>query len=252
MADFERFQSANQLIDRVSVEVGLGTNESAYTSNDAALQQLTYMLDTAGQELLRMNQWQQLQKIHSFLTDSGPDASPTGVYDLPADFDHMIDQTQWDQTNRLPIYGSLSPQDWEYLEGRQLANSTIYASFRKREGKMYMFPSPPPDGLTIQFEYMSRGWVESTVDTETPYQDHVQVGSDIVQYDPPLVISFLKLKFFEARGFDTTKAEGAFNRAFAAACSSDTAAPVLNVSGNLRRYPYLNSWSNLPDTNYGS
>ena len=243
-----QFQTANQLIDRVMVEVGLGPNTSPYESADPAVQQLTYMLNTAGEELLRLNKWQQFQRIYSFTTDTA--TYPTGVYPLPADFDEMIEQTQWDRTNRLPIYGSLSPQDWEYLMGRDLVNATIYASFRKLEGEVHMFPSPPPDGHVIQYEYMSRGWVES-VETAGTFQDHVIVGSDIVQYDPPLIMSFLKLKFFEARGFDTTKAEGSFNRAFAGACSSDIPAPILNVAGNSRRYPCLNTASNLPDTGYG-
>jgi|TARA_R110002051_G_scaffold325625_1_gene429517 hypothetical protein len=248
MADFEKFQSANQIIDRVLVEVGLGSNSAPYDSADPAVQQLTYMLNSAGQELLRLHKWQQFQKTHSFTTDKV--TYPTGVYPLPTDFDEMIQQTQWDQTNRLPLYGSLTPQDWEYLEGRQLANFTIYASFRKREGKMYMYPSPPPDGHVIQYEYISRGWVESIADAGT-YQDHVEKGGDIIQYDPPLVMAFVKLKFFEARGFDTTKAEGAFNRAFEGACSSDVPAPILNVSGDFRRYPYLDAARNVPSTGYG-
>jgi len=40
----------------------------------------------------------------------GDDISTGGTYDLPADFNYMIDQTGWDRTNRVSIGGPLSPK----------------------------------------------------------------------------------------------------------------------------------------------
>lgn len=244
----EKFQTALQLIDRISVEVGLGQQNQPYSSSDSAVNQLTYLLNTAGQELLSMANWEILQDQFQFTTNSN--IFPNGDYPLPANFDHMIEQTHWDRNNRLPLYGPLSPQDWQYLIGRDLVSHTIYASFREKEGKMYLFPTPPPDGLLIQYEYMSRGWVQDGGDPDT-YHDSVQGPADVVQYDPPMIIAFVKLKFYEARGFDTTKAEGAFNRAFNSAVSRDVSAPVLSASGTMRSYPYLDGMRNTPDTGYG-
>ncbi len=248
MSGIQKFQTANELLDRVAVEVGLGQQPNPYTSQDTAIIQLRYFLDTAGQELLRMVQWEHLQEEHVITTSVPPD---DGTYDLPDDFDHMIPQTHWDRSNRLPLYGPLSPQDWQYLIGRDLVSHTIYASFREEQGKFEIFPRPPPDGLIIAFEYMSRGWVESQVNPGT-FFDHVDDGADTVRYDPPMVLAFVKLKFYEAKGFETTAAQGAFNRAFQSAAASDVSAPVLNAAGSSRRYPYLDPYRNLPDTNYGS
>jgi len=62
-------------------------------------------------------------------------------------------------------------------------------------------------------------------------------------------VKFLKLRFLEAKGFDTTAAAGQFLNMFNSFTDKDVSAQTLNMS-RARVFPYL-GWRNIPETNYG-
>lgn len=241
-----RLATANDIINRVAVEVGLNTDVNPVGSTDEAFVQMRYLLDSAGQELVQLNNWQILQQEYSFVTQAGD----TGVYDLPDDFSHMVDQTGWDRTNNVALGGPLSGQDWAYLEGRDLVSQSIYASFKLQNNKLELYPQPPPEGLEVSFEYMSRNWVSNNASL-TDRADRVDSGADVVLFEPILIVKFLKCKTLEAKGFDATAARVEFENMFDSLVGKDEGAPVLNASKNSRSFPYLHSYFNTGDTGYG-
>ncbi len=241
-----RYATATDIINRVAVEIGLVPDTDPVGSTDVTFVQLTGLLNAAGQELVEMNAWQALRGVYEFTTADGD----TGVYDLPSDFAYMIDQTGWDMSNTVPIGGPLSPQIWSYLLGRDLVSQTIYASFRLVDGTFNLFPQPPPVGVDIRFEYQSRNWVlEAGVAGTT--KDQVTAGSDTVLYEPRVIINFLKVKWQDAKGFDSTAARMDFDNIFNGRVGRDKGAPILNAGNGVRWPPYLNAWYNTPDTGYG-
>jgi hypothetical protein len=209
--------------------------------------QLQGLLDAAGQELIELYPWQTLVKTYSFNTD---DEGGVGTYTLPTDFCYMIDQTGWDLTNKMSVGGPLSDQDWTYLAGRDLASSTIYVSFQLSQGAMQVYPQPPPSGIDISFRYISRDWVSASSETE-PTTDTVSDGSDLIYYEPILIVKFLKAKFLEAKGFDASTARLEFENMFNSRTGKDRGAPVLNAGSPRRGQPYLNPYYSTPDTGYG-
>jgi len=242
-----RQETANTLINRAALEVGLTPVSDPVASQDPAFIQLTGLLTAAGQELVELRPWQVLLQEYAFTTVVPGD---TGVYDLPDDFSSMVNQTGWDQTNSTMVFGPLSSQEWSYLDGRGLASETIYASFRLAENKMQLYPQPPPNGIDIRFEYISRYWVRSTGSSD-PDKDTITIGTDIVLYEPILVVKFLKVKFLEAKGFDTTAARLDFETMFDSRAGRDAGAPTLRAGGVRNTFPYLTPF-NTGDTNYGS
>lgn len=238
--------AANDLLNRVAAEVGLEVNSNPYSSGLQHFTQMTYLLQTCGEELALAYQWEFLNESHQITTDAELDS---GDYDLPSDFHYMIPQTHWERANNVPLFGPLSAQDWTYLLGRDLVSQTIYASFRLKEGKFSIFPQPPPDGLDINFEYQRNSWVDDSTDPGTYIKD-VNVGEDIPLYDRTLITRMLKLKFLEAKGFDTTKAQDDFNQVFGFLTGKDKSGQILTIGGS-SGYPYLNSRRNVADTGYG-
>ena len=241
-----RLSSANNIINRVAVEIGLNKDPDPVSSQDEVFVQLKGLLDSAGQELVELNHWQIMDRQFSFTTQAGD----TGIYDLPDDFSAMIDQTGWDRTNNLPIGGPLSSQDWAYLEGRDLVSQKIYASFKLEDNKLYLFPQPPPVGIDISFEYASRSWVAQATNTTNRF-DIVQTGSDIVLYEPILIVKMLKVKMLEAKGFDASAARNEFELMFDSRTGRDTGASILSAGRNSRGFPYLTPYGNTGDTNFG-
>ena len=254
-----RFSTANDIINRVAVEVGLNADTDPVASTDETYIQMLALLDSLGQELVNLHNWQGLKSFIDATTNatsfdtqlgSGVTIGTGGIYDLPDDFDHMIDQTGWDRTNRVSLGGPLSSQDWSYLAGRDLVSQSIYASFRLVDNKLALYPQPAPDGLRITFEYMSRFWVreqgQSVNNRET-----VGSGSDLVMYDPLLTIKFLKLKFLQAKGLPAGDAAMEFETMLESRIGKSEGAPVLNASHRSRGYPYLSPYYNTGDSGFG-
>jgi hypothetical protein len=188
---------------------------------------------------------------HAFTTQPGD----TGEYDLPADFSYMLDQTGWQQGvpgSAWPLLGPASPQAWSYLEASELFNITLYAWFRIKEGKFNLWPQPPPVGIPIAFEYVSRAWVKAGDQVDT-YRDNVQIPGDFVLYEPILIVKKLKLAWLQAKGFDSTKAEDEYVASLEAWKGKDQASPVLNLNGGTGvGFRFLDGVNNVPQTGFGS
>ncbi len=238
--------TATQIINRVAAEVGIEPVIDPFASSDPSFVQMRYLLNTAGEELVQMYPWELLIREASITTMPGD----TGDYPLPDDFHYMINQTGWERSQNVPLMGPLSAQDWQWLLGRDLVTSTIYASFRLNDGLFKIFPQPPPAGLDIHYEYVNKNWVTDGAVTPT-YTDEVSTGSQQPLYDKTLVSRYLKVKFLEAKGFDSSKAQDDFNQIFLFLTSKDKGARILNAGLGGRGFPYLDAWRNLPDTNYG-
>ncbi|RKZ12212.1 hypothetical protein DRQ32_04210 [bacterium] len=241
-----RLSIASDIINRVAAEVGLLKVADPLSSVDETFIQLSELLNAAGQELVELWPWQVLVKPFQVVTQD----TDSGTYDLPDDFSYMIDQTGWEHSNRVAIGGPLSAQDWTYLAGRDLISQSIYASFRLVDNKFDIYPQDPvPAGLDINFEYISRNWVQEQGTGDL--SDLVTVGSDVVLYEPILIIKFLKVKWLQAKGFDTTAAVTELENIWGSRTGKDTGAAVLNASRGSRGMPYLSAYGSTPDTGFG-
>jgi hypothetical protein len=239
-----RVYTATQIINRAALEVGLEPVADPVGSSDANFVQLTGLLSSAGQEMVELWPWEVLVQDFALTTAD----TDSGVYPLPDDFSFMIDQTGWDRSNNVAVGGPLSAQDWTYLKGRDLVSQTIYASFRLIKGEFNIFPFPPPNGLEISFEYISRNWVREPNGLR---KDEIQLGTDEVLYEPILIIKFLKAKWLEAKGFDSSSARLEFDTLFGSRTGKDTGAEIISAGRNRRGYPYLSPLYNTPDTGFG-
>ena len=204
---------------------------------------MRYLLQTSGEELTLAHPWEWQIASHSILTQ----ALETGNYPLPDDFLQMIDQSGWERAENVPLFGPLSSQDWTYLLGRDLVSHTIYASFRIKENQFSIFPQPPPAGLDINFEYQTKNWVDraGTPDSE------IVAGDDVILFDKTLITRHLKLKWLEAKGFDTTKPQDDFDIVFNFLTGKDKGAEIISAGRGNRGFPYLDTYRNTRDSGYG-
>ena len=239
-----RFRTANEIINSAAVEVGLLPSEDPIGSTDETFIQMSGLLNSAGQEMVELYPWQGLRKKWSLTTADGD----TGIYDLPDDFSYMVDQTGWNKSARLPVGGPISAQAWSYLNGLEFLNNPIYAIFQLQENKFQLYPQPPPPDIEIAFQYQSRNWVTAQGTGIT--SDVVATGSDLINYEPILIIKFLKVMFLSAKGFATQDAKGEFEVMFNSRTGKDQGAEILSASRAGGTLPLLNNF-NVPWTNYG-
>jgi hypothetical protein len=239
-----RYITAGDIINRAAVECGLTPSADVFAETDPSFIQLRNLITSCGQDLVESYPWEILRREHQILTVVPPD---TGVFDLPTDFGYMIPQTGWERAENVPLGGPLSPQQWSYLEGRDLVSFTIYASFRIMEDKFQIFPQPPPDGLDINFEYISREWVATG---GTPTGDTVTANDEVILFKPIMIVQYLRFKFLEAKGFNSQPALAAFTKAYEQATGGNKSAPILNAGARAAGIHYLD-FRNIPNTNYG-
>lgn len=242
------YDTATNIINTVSDELGITGN--AYRAGQdptisliAPITRLVSLLGSTGQILLGKHEWQDKEIVFNLTTVVPPD---TGVYSLPADFDSLTDQTGWQKSYFWPLRGPYSAQMWQRVVN--YPTTGIYVAFRIQNGQLWIWPQPPPNGISITFVYKTRGWV---TDVNTgQLKDHITTGADTVNFDHLLMERYLKLRYLEAIGHDTTAASAEFNMVFdQKAAASDGAAPELELARDAR-FPFITGF-NSPDTGFG-
>lgn len=242
-----RYWTALDLLRQVAGELGLPVPTSLIAVDDKQSVQLLAFLNSAGNELLELYPWGNLLKEWTFFTEND-----VGEYALPDDWSYFIDQTQWDRTSHWPLLGPKSPQEWAWLKGGLLA-AAPRMRYRVIDNKFAIWPVPQansnsgptvPPPFELSMEYVRTTWVQGP-DGPDDLKDMVTANGDIVLYNPWMVIKFIKLKFYELKGFDTSGVRQDFLRIFQSLTGKDKGAPRLSLSP---RFPpiFIGPWS-VPD-----
>lgn len=245
------YDTAATLINAAAVECGLATVTDPFASTDPDFIKLRTLLTNCGRELCSgLYQWQQLTTSYTFSTTATPPAS--GLFALPSDFGYMINQTGWTPTSGglgLPLAGPLSEQTWQALVNTNLAASTIYLSFKIAARQIQILPKPAPANQSITFSYQSQNWVLVSGGATTA--NLVANAADVVLFDAIMMVYMLEARFKQSKGLDPGSALTKFQAMFAALTSTNAPAEILNLAGR-GGFPYINVWTNLPVSGFGS
>jgi hypothetical protein len=237
------FATAAFIIKQTAQEIGpnIGTTDP-YQQTSPICQRLCALLNSTGNLLKGMHEWQHLQVVFNLTTNAGD----TGVYPLPADFYAFTDQTGWQKSYFWPLRGPYSAQMWQRVVN--YPTTGIYVAFRIENNQLWLWPQPPPIGIAITFVYKTNSWC---IDGGTGGAKAAPTqGVDIVGFDWMAVVMFLKLRYLQSMGHDTTAATAEFKLAFDMACSAaDGAAPELELARDAR-FPFITGF-NSPDTGFG-
>jgi hypothetical protein len=165
------------VLQSAASEMGLPEFGSAAGNIQQIPQQLLSLYNLTGEMLVKRRVWRCLEREHSF--DAIQDVS---VYELPPDFARPISQTEWDRTNRWPMVGPETPQQWQWLKSGILSTGPR-ERFRLIGNTMEIWPVPGSDTVplpvTISYFYISKWWVETcrrTAEEEgRPRRRHLRV-----------------------------------------------------------------------------
>jgi hypothetical protein len=164
-------------------------------------------------------------------------------YALPSDWLSQIPQTEWDRTNRWPLIGPQSPQEWQSFKSG-IVDAGPRERFRIQEGKISINP-PPPNGWLFAFEYKSSGWVINSVNQRLT---KFSADTDTAIFDDSLLITGLKAQWKAAKGLDGAFDLSEFRSLLDICKAQDKSAPKLSLS------PYggsvLLSLDNVVDGNF--
>ena len=275
-----------QLITECTQELGIPTPSTVAGNNSQDVVQLLALMNACGYELLRRADWRELTRQYTFYTeattatgswaegvatitglastagldttyqvqgDGIPNATyitsvgstsvtinyqPTSTqinsqvifqkvkYDLPADYNSTVNRTHWDKSKRWEMLGPESPQQWEWLLSGYIST-----------------------GPRIRWRLLGKYFQIWPGMNGTP-QNSFTADDDTCIYPDRLMVLGTKLKYFEAKGFDTTALYRDYLMEFDTAVAQDTAAA--NLSFAPRPGTVLIGYDNIPDSGYGT
>ena len=243
------YDTAGSIINDALVEVGLSAVSDPFADSDSNVIQMCTLLKSKGREILRQRFWTQMRGEHTFTTVLG-----TPTYALPSDFHSMVDQSGWNRTNRLPLGGPLSPQEWQFLKSR-LVGVVFTVLFRPMEGEIHLYPDTnTPGGYTVAFEYLSNGWIERPAIPTNTFHDSPVAMDDIVRFDSLMVMRGIKLEWLKLHAFDTTSAQQDYLEVYNRAAGMDSFNPILSLTraGLTRGVDPLLGQQSVPVTGFGT
>lgn len=168
-------------------------------------------------------------------------------YALPSDWDRQIDYTQFDKTKRWQMIGPESAQQWQWLKSSYISTGPRLR-YRIAGNYFQIWPAISSNEY-LGFEYISKYWVLASAD-QVGTKKTFTVDTDTAIFSDPLMVALIRLKYFEAKGFDTTALLRAFNDQKEIAMGHDAGSPTLSMAPRIS--PVLISPDQVPDTKYGS
>ena len=171
------------------------------------------------------------------------------LFALPSDFDRPVDSTQWDKSKHWQMLGPETAQQREWLRSGYISTGPRVRFWMMGD----YFQIWPPLGATevLAYEYVSKWWISATAPaTPAPTKQAFTVDTDTCMFADPLMRAMIKLKYFEAKGFDTTALYRQFVAQRDLAFAHDGGSPNLSMAP--KPGSALLGWGNIPDSGYGT
>ena len=225
-------------VSSMSSTTGLTTNPSYFQIVGTGIQQDTY-LTAAGGGTVTLN-------LAATGTATSSSLTFTQVkYAMPTGYDRLIDRTDWDKSQHWEMLGPETGQQWQWLKSGFISTGPRIR-YRVLGNLFQIWPAIGANHV-LGFEYLSNYWAASTSGTA---QSSLTADTDTCIFPDRLMVLFLKMKYFEIKGFDTTALMRDFMAELDLAKAHDAGSPTLSM--NPRINTILIGWENIPDAGYGS
>lgn len=165
-------------------------------------------------------------------------------YPLPADYSSTVPRTHWDKAKHWEMLGPTDAQQWEWLLSGYISTGPRIR-WRLLGNTFQIWPGVSTNEL-LGYEYRSQAWAESS--DGTPKNSFTN-DSDTCIYPDRVMVLMTKLKYFEAKGFDTTAMYRNFLTELETVMGQDMSAA--NLSFAPRPGTVLIGYDNIPDQGYG-
>lgn len=165
-------------------------------------------------------------------------------YPLPADYSSTVPRTHWDKAKHWEMLGPTDAQQWEWLLSGYISTGPRIR-WRLLGNTFQIWPGVSTNEL-LGYEYRSQAWAESASGVA---KNSFTEDSDTCIYPDRLMVLMTKLKYFEAKGFDTTAMYRNYMTELETVLAQDMSAA--NLSFAPRPGTVLIGYDNIPDTGYG-
>jgi hypothetical protein len=166
-------------------------------------------------------------------------------YAFPADYQRIIDRTQWDKSKHWEMLGPESPQQWQWLKSGYISTGPRIR-WRILGNTFQIWPGVSTSEY-LGFEYVSKFWAIDGVTGAS--KAAFTLDSDTAQFDTRLMVAGLKLKYFGIKGFETQILQDEYDAILASVKGEEQGAPILSFAP--QPSSILLGPENIPDSGYG-
>lgn len=213
------------IIQTVCNRVGVASPVSATGSTDQQIVQMIALANEEGEELAERYPWQALQTEATFVTLAA-ELQGTVASIATNGFRYILNDTIWNRTQQRPMYGSLTPSDWQLLKSSSVNGP--FQEYRIKGGSLYLLPAPPA-GETCAFEYISGNWCQSSGLTK---QSAWAMDSDTGILDEKLMTVGVIWRWKQAKGLDYAEDFRKYEIRVYEAMNRDAGKPTLMMDGS--------------------
>ena len=212
------------MIQGITPRLGIPKPLLIVGATDDQTLQLLALANEEGKELAKRGQWQALTNSQTFTTvateSQGALVSLTKNY-----FDYIINETFWNRTQRRPVFGPLTSQQWEHLKASNIQGP--WTQYTIRQDTMYFLPIPPA-GQTCAFQWMSKGWVYDNATYYTSWQ----ADTNTSLLDEDLMAQGIVWRWLQRKGLEYAEDFNKYERLVADALTRDGGKPRLSLGGD--------------------
>lgn len=213
-----------QIVSEFCQRTGLPIPTLVVGAQDDQLTQLVGLANEICEDLVRRHAWTDLMQESVFTSVLGGDQGAISTL-APRGFLKVLNETIYDRTRRLPVFGPRSPEAWQAIKA--LPMSGPFYQYRFRGGHLLITPDMPA-GHTMAFEYVSEACVYNATDVE--YKAFFTKDADEFLLDKTLLIKGLRWRWKEEKGLPYAEAFREYETAVAEASGADGTKPVMSMS----------------------
>lgn len=177
---------------------GLEVPASLYGATEAGPLQLLEIYLKTGRHLRQKRQWQALKRRVTYVTDGTESSGKTFTAVLGELPDHVIFDTVWDNTARVPVYGPLD--DVAYQQRQALIPTGPLYEFYIRDNKIYIVGGMPASH-TLAFIFQSDNWVQTTTSSGV-YQDTITADANSAVFPDNLMTLGIEAFWRKEKGLE--------------------------------------------------
>lgn len=200
-------------------------------STDPQIVQLLALLNEEGQTLAEETDWQALTAEATFTTAATETQGALSTIAPGCKF--IINDTIWNRTLRMPVFGPDSPQLWQQQQAMYYAGP--WNQYRVRGGNIIFVPVPTA-AQSCYFEYVSKNWVTLAAGgTASAFA----ADGDTALLDEQLLEMGLIWRWKQVKGLDFDADYKKYERRVYNAKARDASRATLNLAGNQNDFPAI-------------
>jgi len=195
-------------------------------SQDLQIIQIKSLLNQEGQIQNGRYPWQSSQLDYTFPSTAVQlQGDLTDLFGASENLNYIYNQTIWNRTIRLPIFGPNSPDKRQAREALPLTGP--YTEYWIAGNNLYFNPAPNAAGQTIALTLVTKNWL--TQQGGATMSSTVLNDTDTCNLDETLVIMGMTWRWKATKQLDYGEDFNTYERQLADAMSRDGTKPVLSL-----------------------